>query len=261
MEWISHKRHTGSKVAKEKEDDSHTESISETAATRLQNITHPTSPAPKPAFSALQRHLSSSSARSGRASAAEIEAITFETSDTGATAMRPASTSSSAQQAQKRPSRGPVTIDKIEEEEDKIGLAEDEEANKTNLIASRPQDRAPPSREPSIHNESPHVTVFKAIFNSLLGLLTPATMGVIVSLPFALVDPLKALMVHVDGWSGTKINNAPDGQPPLSFFYDVSDGRSGSNLGFFSTVLISSPTLSTVHGVCRCYDHPVSSME
>ena len=61
-----------------------------------------------------------------------------------------------------------------------------------------------------------------AIWTGFKAILTPPTLGVMVSLPFALVQPLKALVVPVEGWSGTIIRNAPDGSPPLAFFYDVS---------------------------------------
>lgn len=62
----------------------------------------------------------------------------------------------------------------------------------------------------------------RAIYSAVKSLLTPITLGVILSLPFALASPLKALLVNVPGWTDVKIPNAPDGKPPLSFFYDVS---------------------------------------
>ena len=69
--------------------------------------------------------------------------------------------------------------------------------------------------------DHPKRTIYQSILLSLSGLMTPVTLGVILSLPFALVQPLKALVVPVEGWSGTKIGNAPDGKAPLGFFFDV----------------------------------------
>ena len=73
------------------------------------------------------------------------------------------------------------------------------------------------------HDQRQH-TWRKAILKSASGLMTPVTLGVILSLPFALVTPLKALFVSVPGWTGTRMPNAPDGRPPLAFFYDVGGG-------------------------------------
>lgn len=61
-----------------------------------------------------------------------------------------------------------------------------------------------------------------AVLPILRTLATPATLSVILAIPVSLVSPLKALFVHVDGWTGGRMPNAPDGNPPLSFLLDVS---------------------------------------
>ncbi|EIN08921.1 auxin efflux carrier [Punctularia strigosozonata HHB-11173 SS5] len=56
----------------------------------------------------------------------------------------------------------------------------------------------------------------------LKSLLTPSSISIILAFIIALVNPLKALFVTVDGWTGTRIPNAPDGQPPLAFVMDTA---------------------------------------
>ncbi len=51
---------------------------------------------------------------------------------------------------------------------------------------------------------------------------TPASVAVIIGLPCALIQPVKALFVVVDGWSVTRIPYAPDGKPPLAFIIDTT---------------------------------------
>lgn len=90
----------------------------------------------------------------------------------------------------------------------------------------------------------------RTILKSISGLTTPITLGVILSLPMALVLPLKALFVSVPGWTGTRMPNAPDGKPPLSFFYDVSaiklDGRLANVVVLQFTVFVGGMTIPLV---------------
>lgn len=76
---------------------------------------------------------------------------------------------------------------------------------------------------PSISSHSRHISIAGAIWSGVKALCTPVTLGVLISLPFSLVRPLKALMVPVEGVSGTQIPYAPDGTPPLAWFYEVRD--------------------------------------
>jgi hypothetical protein len=38
----------------------------------------------------------------------------------------------------------------------------------------------------------------------------------------AVIQPLKALFTHTEGWSGTRMPNAPDGKAPLAFILDTT---------------------------------------
>ena len=60
------------------------------------------------------------------------------------------------------------------------------------------------------------------ISNALSLLFTPVTLALFISLPIALVSPLKALFTQVDGWTDGKMPNGPDGKPPLAFLLAVS---------------------------------------
>lgn len=53
-------------------------------------------------------------------------------------------------------------------------------------------------------------------------ILTPPSISLFLALPISLVQPAKAMFVHVDGWTGGKMPNGPDGKPPLSWLLDVS---------------------------------------
>ena len=68
----------------------------------------------------------------------------------------------------------------------------------------------------------PLQSVRSVIVKRIQAFASPPTVAVLISLIFALVPPLKALIVPVEGWSGTKLANAPDGGAPLAFLYDVS---------------------------------------
>lgn len=56
----------------------------------------------------------------------------------------------------------------------------------------------------------------------LRSLLTPASLSILLAFPFALITPLKGLFLPVAGWTGSRIPNAPDGQPPLAFVLDTA---------------------------------------
>ncbi len=61
------------------------------------------------------------------------------------------------------------------------------------------------------------LNVFKGILQSLC---MPASLAIIISFPVALIQPLKALFVVVDGYY---MPSAPDGHPPLAVFYDFTE--------------------------------------
>lgn len=79
---------------------------------------------------------------------------------------------------------------------------------------------------PSIHKP----TVFQRVKGILKNFLMPVTMAICIALPCSLVLPLKALFIQVDGWTGTKMPNAPDARPPLSFILDTADFIGGISI-------------------------------
>lgn len=54
----------------------------------------------------------------------------------------------------------------------------------------------------------------------LKSLLSPASITILISFPIALIKPLKALFVEVDGYY---MPSAPDGEPPLAFVIDFAE--------------------------------------
>ncbi|TFK52795.1 auxin efflux carrier [Heliocybe sulcata] len=89
----------------------------------------------------------------------------------------------------------------------------------------------PPAPAPSIassHTAAPATTpnsrsvfppLLVKIFKPVSAIITPVTATLAVSLPIALINPLKALFVPVSGgpsWTG------PDGRPPLAFVIDTA---------------------------------------
>jgi len=63
-------------------------------------------------------------------------------------------------------------------------------------------------------------SIFRRTFSLLRVFLTPVTLSLIVSLPIALVKPLKALFVDATDAGGPNWHG-PDGRPPLFFFIDT----------------------------------------
>ncbi|KAF7796059.1 hypothetical protein EIP86_007230 [Pleurotus ostreatoroseus] len=61
--------------------------------------------------------------------------------------------------------------------------------------------------------------VLSAMRAFILGLLSPASLSVILAFPIALITPVKALFVELPN---SPIPNAPDGQPPLAFIMDTA---------------------------------------
>lgn len=91
-----------------------------------------------------------------------------------------------------------------------------------------------PATSPANQNaaESPqqtkggHASWYRMPLNILKLTLTPPSISLFLALPISLVQPLKALFVNVDGWSGGRIPFSPDGKPPLNWLLDVSCYRS-----------------------------------
>ena len=82
------------------------------------------------------------------------------------------------------------------------------------------------ARSPSVTEDAParpRTTVGQTVLTSLKTLLQPITLAVLLSIPFSVISPLKALIYPTEGWSGSKIGNAPDGFPPLNFIFEWTD--------------------------------------
>lgn len=50
----------------------------------------------------------------------------------------------------------------------------------------------------------------------------PVSIAVILSIPCALIPPVKALFTPVEGWTGSRMPNAPDGRPPLAWVLETA---------------------------------------
>ena len=142
---------------------------------------------------------------------ADIESLTLETMDTGG---EPVIRSEPLSLAPSRAAPKEASVDHEKVDEGNEALAQAAEERQEQEIQQHPQK-----------------SIRKSILHSFSGLISPVSLGVIISLPFALVDPLKALVVTVSGWSGTKIANAPDGKSPLGFIFDVSSVHFNSLFG------------------------------
>ncbi|GFZ47960.1 hypothetical protein JCM24511_05707 [Saitozyma sp. JCM 24511] len=79
---------------------------------------------------------------------------------------------------------------------------------------------------PSIHKPP----ISRRILSIALGFLTPVSMSIILGVVCSVVLPLKALFVPVDGWTGTRIPNAPNDEPPLSFITDTTQFLGGISI-------------------------------
>lgn len=72
----------------------------------------------------------------------------------------------------------------------------------------------------SIASVSRRLRLRRTLFTFLRNLLMPTSASILVSFAIALVTPLKALFIPVEG---THIHAAPDGQPPLAFVMDTAN--------------------------------------
>ncbi|KAH8096605.1 auxin efflux carrier [Cristinia sonorae] len=76
---------------------------------------------------------------------------------------------------------------------------------------------APSGPQPTVATHS----LLYRIFHPLMALFHPVTMTLLISLPIALVNPLKALFVDVSKLGGPNFQG-PDGRPPLAFIIDTA---------------------------------------
>lgn len=77
--------------------------------------------------------------------------------------------------------------------------------------------------QPSIAPSLTWKAKVKRIGNEFVkGLIMPVSIAVIVSIPCALIQPIKALFTPVPGWTGGRISDAPDGRPPLAWLLETA---------------------------------------
>ncbi|KIY43446.1 auxin efflux carrier [Fistulina hepatica ATCC 64428] len=73
-------------------------------------------------------------------------------------------------------------------------------------------------------SSTPPRSIYQKVWQKIMALvrpiLTPASITIILSIPIALITPLKGLFTPV---AGSGIPNAPDGDPPLAFIMDTAD--------------------------------------
>ncbi|AAW46043.1 hypothetical protein CNBJ0750 [Cryptococcus deneoformans B-3501A] len=84
----------------------------------------------------------------------------------------------------------------------------------------------PVTPAPSVHKPSWSQRLLKLAREFVMPLTVAIIMGIICSV----IPPIKALFVTVDGWSGTRIPYAPDGNPPLSFITDTATFLGGMTI-------------------------------
>jgi len=76
----------------------------------------------------------------------------------------------------------------------------------------------PVTPAPSVHRPPLGRRLLKFGSNFLM----PTTIALVLALPCSLVLPIKALFIDVDGWTGSRIPNAPDDRPPLAFILETA---------------------------------------
>ena len=62
----------------------------------------------------------------------------------------------------------------------------------------------------------------KRFVNFLRDLATPVSISILIAIPCGIISPLKALFIPVTGWTGDRVPNAPDGNPPLAFVIETA---------------------------------------
>ncbi|KAL7419128.1 Protein M3 [Cryptotrichosporon argae] len=101
---------------------------------------------------------------------------------------------------------------------DALGYAAAESSGSTlrpTISYAEPLPPAPPAQRPLVKRFP------AAVWRTVIG-LPPTTWATFLGIPISVVSPLKALFTPVDGWSGTRIPYAPDGNPPLYFLLETA---------------------------------------
>ncbi|KAK7689417.1 hypothetical protein QCA50_007209 [Cerrena zonata] len=79
-----------------------------------------------------------------------------------------------------------------------------------------------PTNPPETHKSTFLSPTLYRIFHPLAAIVNPVTVSLIISLPIALIQPLKALFVDVSNIGGPSWKG-PDGRPPLAFVIDTAE--------------------------------------
>ncbi|WWC86684.1 uncharacterized protein L201_001561 [Kwoniella dendrophila CBS 6074] len=76
--------------------------------------------------------------------------------------------------------------------------------------------------EPEPLSNTPKKSLTSRIWKILEPFFSPFLLAIIAGVVCSVIQPIKALFVNVDGWSVTRIPNAPNDEPPLSFIMDTA---------------------------------------
>lgn len=91
---------------------------------------------------------------------------------------------------------------------------------KTDGTLSRPLTPVQESAEPPSKHSVRARKALKIMKSMARSFCMPASLAIVISFPIALINPLKALFVEVDGYY---MHPAPDGEPPLGVIYDFAE--------------------------------------
>ncbi|RXK39192.1 hypothetical protein M231_03549 [Tremella mesenterica] len=88
--------------------------------------------------------------------------------------------------------------------------------------------------------------------------LMPVSLAVVIAIPCSVVLPLKSLFTHVDGWTGSKMPNAPDGKPPLAFIQDTATFIGGMTIP--ATLILLGASIARLKTPKKWSDQPIAAI-
>jgi auxin efflux carrier family protein len=101
----------------------------------------------------------------------------------------------------------------VHEDDNEDGERHDVSVSKTVRFSEEP------SSSPSVHSRHHRHRLTEVLKSCFIQMCSPPSISIIVSFAISLINPVKALFIHVPG---THIPDAPDGQPPLAFVMDTA---------------------------------------
>lgn len=96
------------------------------------------------------------------------------------------------------------------------------------------------------------------IVEFLKGLVTPVSCAIVIAIPCAIVQPLKALFVDTPNWSGTRVPFAPDGRPPLAFVMETAQFIGGITVP--SALILLGASFARLKVPARWRDTPIAAI-